>query len=336
MSLSENTKTISEAVDEYMGLINDFESSHRSMFMIRGKWVWKDIRSNVLRSVSHKWVPVNKTKAPYRVNLPGCVSIFHGVSVRNNGLMVDLTANPYIQTVDYVTVDTYDCGCPVGVNDCITTNETTTEEVIIEGDSYTKTTVTTILSNGDVYKEITTPIAKLDSVGNFVDVVLTTSKELVCNLETKECGCVAVTQENLETIKTCCSPITVNGFYLFCTSYEQYKPLLNNTNSQGYFKYDEDSKIVYLHGTIPDQVLVHYISTGQAEEDELIPDYAMMAFFDGMEYMNSKYSQTMKRLDKREVTVAYNQAKRDLETRLPRNLIRIEDWINSTNGFAKW
>jgi hypothetical protein len=163
---------------------------------------------------------------------------------------------------------------------------------------------------------------------------MTPRQELVCNLEVKSCGCVSITPENLDIITTCCCPITVNGFSVYCNTYEKVKPLTIK-NGTGYFKYD-DNRTVFLKGSIPDQVLMNGISTGEAEEEEIIPDYAMLTFFDGISYLNSKYNNSMNRFQQKEAKDIYLLSKANLETNLPRNKVNIFDFVNSTNKIAQW
>lgn len=330
------TNTITDAVEEYMALAMDFNSMHRSTFLTRGKWVWKHIRNNILKSVSHKWVTVDKTKSTYRAYLPKCASMFLSVSIKTPDGCIDLTPNPEMCIVDYITVDKYDCGCPKGVKECITTNETITETITIEGVSYTKTVITTVMSNGNVFKEITEPISQLDAEGNFIKVNMVDSNELICKLSVKDCGCVEVSQSNLEVLKTCCSSVTINGFSLFCNApVEKYNPF-SIENEYGHFKYD-DNNTVYLEGkNFPDQVLINYTSNGDGEEDEVIPDYAMKCFFDGMHEMNSRFSSGIDRFEKRSRVEAYKISQDELEMSLPRNKINIVDWLNATNKITKW
>jgi len=76
MSDNNNYLTVSEALEKYMILSGNFSTSAKMQYMVRALEIWKDIRNNVLKTTSHKWVQVNKSVLPYRVDLPKCASMF--------------------------------------------------------------------------------------------------------------------------------------------------------------------------------------------------------------------------------------------------------------------
>jgi len=332
-----DTKTIFEAVDEYIALSGDSGTPNRSTYMIRGRYIWKDIRNNILKMVSHKWVSIDRTSIPHKVHLFPCVSQFLSLSVKGvDGNIVELSKDNSIPTVSYADVGKYDCGCPKGISECITTTTTTTEIITIQGVQYTKTVKIVVASNGDMYKEVTEPVANLDANGiSKGDVTMETYKELICSLSVKDCGCVEVSEDNMNKISSCCSPITINGINILCQkSYTSYTPLKEN-NPNGHYNYD-NSNVVYVSGVKQDQVLVNYKTTGDAEDDEVIPDYALMAFFDGMKSINNSYSNSVDRFQKRESKLQYNISKNDLRDLLERNKINVNDWMNSSSNLKRW
>ncbi len=167
---------------------------------------------------------------------------------------------------------------------------------------------------------------------------MVTTESYVCNLKTKPCGCIEVSQENLQTIESCCCQEVINQCQKICNDYfTQPNDDYLSQNESGYFDYSEPNRYVYLYGSIPSQVMLNFQSTGEGESDELIPNYAFMTFVKGMDWINSRYSKTMNRLEKKQYEEEYSASKSELELKLPRNKMNIEDFNNPTkNLFGKW
>lgn len=190
---------------------------------------------------------------------------------------------------------------------------------------------------------LTDPVHKHDSTitdGEEGEVTTVTINEFVCALDVKPCGCIEVSQENFIKIdKHCHCKENIRKARECCQNYfKQPRNVGYITRSDtGYFRYTESERTIYLYGDIPAQVLVNYRTTGEGEDEELMPNYCLMCFFAGMDWLNSKYSKYMNRLEKNDWERQYNKAKAELERELPRNKMNIDTFNkNSINIFAKW
>lgn len=333
-----NYLTVSEALEKYMVLSGNFSASAKLQYMVRALEIWKDVRNNVLKTTSHKWVQVNKSVLPYRVELPKCASMFLNVTIKNDcGEYVALDSWSNMVSTPYVDV-TEKCSCDNELKSCIESTEVVTETIVINATNYTKTTTTKVYANGDVYVETITPHEKLDEDGDFISVQMITDKKFICKLQTKECGCIELSQENLQEIERCFCIEVLDKCKQVCNQkFTQPNDEYLGQNSNGYFSYSEPDRNVYLYGAIPNQVMVNFKSKGDSEEDELIPDYAFMTFSKGMDWINSRYSKLMNRLEKNDYERDYKSAKSELELSLPRNKFISSNFGNPTKDyFPKW
>lgn len=341
---NKNYLTVSDALDKYMALSGNTSSSLKMQYIIRAMYIWKDIRNNVLKTTSHKLLNVDKSVLPFRVKLPDCASLFLNVTIKNN-------CDEYVPLSNWqgIQINPYDnsevkCSCNSELKNCIESSEKTTETITIQGSPYTKTIKTKVYSNGDIYIETSTPHEKLDANGdNVLDedrIVIENiiDKKMICNLAVKECGCIDATEKNLETIKSCFCEEVFNACKKSCNdNFKQPNDEYLSQNDSGYFSYSEPDRNIYLYGAIPNQVMVNFQTTGEGEADELIPSYAEMAFFKGIDWLNSRYSQLTNRLEKRQLEDEYKASKSELELSLPRNKINVHDFNNPTKHvFAKW
>lgn len=198
------------------------------------------------------------------------------------------------------------------------------------GWQFSNITLTTAPHQIDSVKDVLPPVASVDMIETNV---------ITCNLQVKECSCVEVSQENLEIIRSCCCEETYIKCKDLCDDYfkQPTKEGSLTKSAKGYFKYDEATRTIYLAGNVPSQVLVLYQTTGEAEGDEVMPNYALMTFFKGMNYINDMFSTSKNRFEKDDSERAYDGAKVELELSLPRNKFDINSWGNSPiEIFMKW
>lgn len=343
--INSNYLTVSEALEKHMILSGNFSSSAKMQYTVRALEVWKDIRNNVLKTTSHKWVQVDKSVLPYRVELPKCASMFLNITIKNDcGEYVSLDKWSNMISTPYVDV-TKKCSCDVELKNCIESSETKTEQISMAGGSYNKITTTRVYANGDIYIETSTPHEVLDANGapildgagkplvrNVVD------KDFVCKLKTKECGCIELSQENLKEIEKCFCVEVFDKCKQVCNQkFTQPNDEFLGQNQSGYFSYSEPNSYVTLYGAIPNQVLINFKTKGDSEEDELIPDYSFMTFSKGMDWINSRYSKLMNRLEKNDYERDYKSAKTELELSLPRNKFISSNFNNPTKDFfPRW
>lgn len=85
------------------------------------------------------------------------------------------------------------------------------EVIIVNGGSYTITTVKKLYSNGNYYLEKTFPY--YNTITQTVEY--TTTKKFIAEIALKDCGCPMQTNENIETIKYHCPDVYCN-YYAHC------------------------------------------------------------------------------------------------------------------------
>lgn len=337
MESSNTNKTVTTLVEEYMQLSENTDDSLRLTYLIRGKHIWKDIRNNVLKIPSNQWILVDKSKKPFRAQLTKCCDLLMTVSVFDDcGKLVPLSSNESINIVDYVKLENK-CECNNEIKSCLeSSEETITETITIENTPYTQTTTKTIYENGDVFISTVGPITNCDEMGKINSVsVGVVSNKLICKLETKECGCIDATEENLIKIKDCFCEKVYNSCVDACNKSFRQPENTSFKNKTGYYR--ENKKVIYFEGNIPDQVLITYKSNGESEDEELIPDFVSMTFFKGMDDINTQYSKTANRFEKSQAKTDYTSAKNELELNLPRNMILISEWIaNNSINLNPW
>lgn len=87
------------------------------------------------------------------------------------------------------------------------------EAIIVNGGSYTITTVKKLYSNGNYYIEKTFPY--YNTITQTVEY--TTTKKFIAEISLKDCGCPMQTKENIETIRQNCPDVYCN-YYAHCDS----------------------------------------------------------------------------------------------------------------------
>lgn len=329
-------KTISDLVSEYMALSGRNDMSFKAQILIRAKYVWKDIRNNVLKVNSRKWVLVDKTESLFKAKLPCNLDMFINV-----GIIDDCGNYKPLNQYNDMPITKFEkledkCNCNDELKQCIVTTETKEERVAIYSTQYYKYTTTIVSSNGDVYVKVIEPIPNYDSQGTFINVTPdVVSEKLICKLKTKECGCIEVSQENLNKIcDNFCKETAVKCNEICNKKFNQPDSNLIVESNNGYYKLDVG--FVYLYGNIPAQVLINYKTNGEAEEEELIPDFASIAFFKGLDYWNNLYATTVDRFQKKQSKIDFDTAKEELESSLPRNKMFTHEFNNLTNAISKW
>lgn len=106
-------------------------------------------------------------------------------------------------------------------NDLTITEETTT--VVIYDNTYEQTVIKKLNPDGSYYLETRIPVWDVASE----EVIYTTTKQYIANIDLKPCGCIDETPENIATIQCCC-PEVYNSYYAPCdnscvTDYGGYK-----------------------------------------------------------------------------------------------------------------
>jgi hypothetical protein len=158
------------------------------------------------------------------------------------------------------------------------------------------------------------------------------------NLDIKECGCTAITENNAELIENNCSEVITQKCKEICNnSFKKPEQGFITDSDSGYFKFDIHNKIVFLDGDIPDQILLSGQTNGNTIEEEIIPEFCLQTFVFGMDYINGRYSQTLNDREKQKLQIDWNTSKTKLQIELPRNQFELQTWDNNTISlFYKW
>lgn len=331
--------TLKDAVHRYLAIAGiSIGSNEELQFMIRGAEVWKQIQHDILKLSLQQWVRVNKSTPVYFIDLPKCCDKFINVgkidNCKRHVIFNRWDGIPTLPMPDSIT----DCTCGGGIKECIETYEETSENVTISAGTYKKTTKKRIYENGDVYIEVSTPVDKVTIGGsnNGYDYII--DKTYLCKLELNPCGCVTVSQQNLDIVQQCCNDTTYSECKALCNKYFKMPEDKGVTfNEAGYYYEDMRNKKVYLYGDIPDAVLVSFQTSGLEPDEEKLPSWVLTCFNAGMDYYNTFYSKTKDRFEKRMAKQDWNIAKTKLLSELPRNQIDISTFHENTTGlFYKW
>lgn len=160
--------------------------------------------------------------------------------------------------------------------------------------------------------------------------------DILCNVDLKDCGCIAESQSNITKIVSCCSP------YLQCCQTGEitgwkgwgFVPSCCPTNSEqpynrfGTYALDERNYLIYLDSVNATRVLLAYDSDGSCESEYLIPDFTMDALKAGIAYYHSEYNEEISPFRRRELEINYNK-KLDKLQRDYTDVIRMPDLINA-------
>lgn len=322
-----------EAVHRYLALAGmNIGSNDELQFMIRGSQVWKEIQHDILKLTIQQWVSVNKSTPVYYIDLPKCCDKFINVG-KIDGCKKHVVFNSWdgLPTLPMPICAT-ECTCGDGIKECIEQYEETVENITISAGTFPKTTKKRIYENGEVYIETSTPTDKVTKSGtnNGYDYIV--DKTYLCKLDINPCGCVSVSQQNLEVVTQCCAEDTISRCTSICNKYFKQPTDKGLTyNESGYMKFDMRLKRVYLYGDIPDAVLVSFQTSGTLPEEEMLPSFVLTCFNIGMDYYNTHYSKTKDRFEKRTAKQDWNIAKNKLRGELPRNQIDVSTFHENTH-----
>ena len=327
-----NYTTLSEAVHRYLAFAGiGIGESEELQFMLRGVQVWKEIQHEILKLTVQQWIKVNKSTPVYFIELPKCCDKFINVgkidSCKKHVVFSPWSGLPSVPMPECVTV----CTCNEGIKECIEQYEETTENITISAGTFPKTTKKRIYENGNVYIETSTPTDIVTSTGSNNGYSYIIDKTFLCKLDTNPCGCIAVSQQNLEVISQCCGETTVSHCTALCNKYFAQPTDKGLThNEAGYYKYDMRQGKIFLYGDIPDAVLISFQTSGTNTDEEMIPSFVLTCFNVGMDYYNTKYSKTKDRFEKKNAFVEWNIAKTKLLGELPRNQIDASTFHENT------
>lgn len=240
--------------------------------------VYNELRIDVTSKSVIKKFYINKDTNS--LPIPNDCLLLEAVGYENEkGVVVPMWYNDKIP-LDLLFSNTKNCSC----NTCGGEHEycgvigkisEESEEVIIQGISYTKTIKTTTLIDGTVI--VTSDIPTLVNNEGVLSVEIVHTQEQLCKIDLLPCGCVDNTPDNIDNIKklSCyCENIDTN-----CGTYNRYIP-----KDRGY-RLDMNQEQVILDRTYPyDYVVLRYVTNINSVKDFRIPLLAMEAMIYGIMY----------------------------------------------------
>jgi hypothetical protein len=125
------------------------------------------------------------------------------------------------------------------------------------------------------------------------------TRDVLCNVEIKDCGCIVESNSNIETIVSCCAPFLnccqtgeLNnwsgwGFVPSCCPTNSAQPY----NVKGTFSIDEKNYLIYLESISVTKILLSYDTDGSCDGDYAFPDYCLDAFKAGLAVYHAEYNE---------------------------------------------
>lgn len=342
--------TLSEIVTELNIEQGNLNQNHFMAYMVSAKWVWKDILWNIAWSVAQKQVQVENGT----IKLPMDVVRLINISVVDKcGNLQPLGFNPNINTLEIKCAETA-CSCSscngqgtlCSALDNITI---TTEEIIIDGAAYTKTT-TTRADQGGLYRIISTPALK---AGEMIAVVNVETRELICAIETDSNGCIKTTEPNRRALMEHCGcwlPIGGIPYYGGRCDASPYpysdrgdsnnrdcqRSVPTTRNEYGYYNWDAVAgDVIHLKDVTATSVIVAYQTSGEGVNTEmLVPETAVNAIKFGVIYRQKAFSPLYGYNEKEMCRRDYEREK-DALWRF-RNPLKMDEFIKLQTIIPKW
>ena len=240
--------------------------------------VYNELRLDVTSKSVIKKFYINK--ATNSLPIPNDCLLLEAVGYEDEkGVVIPMWYNDKIP-LDLLFSNTKNCSC----NTCGGEHEycgvigkvnEESEEVEIQGISYTKTIKTTTMIDGSVI--VTSVIPTLVNNKGVLSVGMVRTQEELCKIDLLPCGCVDNTPDNKEKIDKfdCyCREMDTN-----CGTYNRYIP-----KDRGY-RLDMNQEQVILDPTYPfDCIVLRYVTNINSAKDYKIPLLAMEAMIYGISY----------------------------------------------------
>lgn len=335
---------LSEAVDMFMSLQNNSNQNHKLLYRTSGRMIWKELLGDTLTSVRSVYVAVDQSTK--RFTLPKDIMRLYSISfVDKCGIIHPIFYDENVSTLELLDFNNEDsCGCQKckGKDSLCSIFETVTytdtvAEVSIEGTTDTfrirKYVIRDVLGKVTEVTEYYGPYDVNGSPTN--DEIFKTTKEVICNLELDDNGCVCNSHVNNQIVEThlrC---------YMSCRKHhEKIDPEIPATHNRfGYYtEIEGEDKVMKITSSKEDvlSVLVSYQSTGDNLDfsEYIIPEYALRAFYDGIYELSNRYvpgtTDRQKLVNQREYKKATNKLRGKLRP------IKLEEFMAIGRGPAKW
>lgn len=152
------------------------------------------------------------------------------------------------------------------------------ENIVINGETYIKTTKINILHDGRIIKYTNTPTLS-DGSGEDEEVIFIEKEELVCTLDTLPCGCIANSDNNKKNIK--------EKVHCGCSNFSSNKGSCKTKcdNDKHSFNIDFQGRMIVLPKNYDkDYVVLKFVTAINKSGDYQIPAIAQEAVLAGLKY----------------------------------------------------
>lgn len=254
--------------------------------------------------------------------------LFIGV-INDLGIKIPLKLNNSIINAKYVDEVPCEDKCPkCNANKAICKDLEITEiinTVIVNSTNYDHSTIKKLYPNGDYFLEITAPYFDIDTN----TVVFKNTKEFVAHIDLKDCGCVAETATNLNTIKYC-NPDVYYCYYAGCQT-------TCSNNFGGYKIFEETGLIQFDYNFKFNQVYMEYKGfMPKINGQYYVPSVAFECLVEGIKFRSIKNKNNVSRFDTREYERYYVNAKNDMTKVLSRKGLSIASILNTMLTIPKF
>lgn len=351
---------LSAVVDDFCLAQGNMKQTQIAAQYRHARWAWKELFRTTLWFVNKKQLFVDKTT--HTIKLPSdCERVLNVQFVDCYGIYHPLGFNPNINTLPLYEEEKK-CSCDKcdGSEDTLCAMlddiKMTTETIELNGTDYTKTTWVRYSEGGQIQESTHTPYwnPETDAV-EYIDEIRT-----ICEVETNSNGCICNTEKNKELLRTHCGCTDFVNAWRWSVrrhnpnAYREIIPA--NYNYYGYWNWDakkgdiihifnpwrlnrplteaEEANIENLRGTISSVVLDYQTNGETAEQEILIPEYAVEAIQIGMVYRQKYLNTRVSEGEKREAKYAKDDAFKQVFLRL--NPIRIEDAAKLQTRRRNW
>lgn len=276
----------SEAADEVIRSLmrGEGDNLERNFMRYRSvvRDVFRDLNLGAIKYTERRLIEVDKQTNSIMVPC-NYLHLASASIIDNCNKIVPLIFNKNI-TDDLVDVSAKkSCGCECGCIDdlCgLIKNYEAIQEDVTETmpdtttKVFTKITRKTVYPDGSMYIEYTEPI-RIYEEGVWTDTIPNTTRELLCNLEVKPCGCLTNSEKNKEKLQSCCNADNIQIDF-GCTDSKccTNESLEYNWTEQG-------NRITFPSDFAYDKVLLRYYIEQRAK-DIIVPLISKRVFMNGL------------------------------------------------------
>lgn len=324
--------TLTEAVNNYMMLSFNETRKYLANYLAAAQWAWKDIVTDTVWQVQHKYVQVDRSSFPYTIPKPKGMTALLNVSVTDScNNLQSLIDDKYMNILDKPKFKKpcakhKDCGCEDALCDAIDSIAVRQKDVMIDGVAYIEKIWNKRYPNGDLYELRETPVKVYNADGSYT-ATMDFQETFICKLEVTSCGCVLPTPKNKSLIISAC------GCFLSDCILEECKTDIPVTKSKfGKFKMGDDGRIVVV--TDEDFVIVSYKTNGQCAEEIIVDEVMLPALWAGIVFYTTAYNNGKGPREKQHAKQMFEAAKFELAEN--QNPIRSDEFVRIGQNFTQW